>query len=299
MTEPTGPRPRPTTADPAQTVFFGIPLKARATAKNWDWTVRDINRTLASIYNQTNPNFRILVGCHDVPDLLIPTDERLEFIQVDSTTPDLNKEPRSNFPDKELKLRRVSNRFRELGGRWFMPLDADDLVSSQLVQFVLCNPNPNGFIARHGYIFNQESWMMALVPQPKIYPASFDRLAGCTIFRFEEEDFLAANQFGPQSRFDRYISSQDHREFWQMSLQENRPLHPLPFPAFVYVLNTGDNHTFLYGAHRNWLNQELLPKLNAHGSLPNPEVTQEFALSHSVWNRSSSALFKGRHPNEP
>ena len=44
-------------ASAEQTVFFGIPLKARATAKNWEWTVRDFNRTLASIYNQTNPNF--------------------------------------------------------------------------------------------------------------------------------------------------------------------------------------------------------------------------------------------------
>jgi hypothetical protein len=60
-------------ASAAQTVFFGIPLKARAVSKNWDWTVRDFNRTLASIYNQTNPNFRVLVGCHDLPALSPPT----------------------------------------------------------------------------------------------------------------------------------------------------------------------------------------------------------------------------------
>ena len=56
-------------------VFFGIALKARATAKSWALVVRDFNRTLASIYNQSNPNFRVLVGCHEIPDLLVPTDE--------------------------------------------------------------------------------------------------------------------------------------------------------------------------------------------------------------------------------
>lgn len=43
------PAPQPSAAE---TVFFGIPLKARATAKNWDWTVRDFNRTLADGFRQ-------------------------------------------------------------------------------------------------------------------------------------------------------------------------------------------------------------------------------------------------------
>src|SRR5206468_12634497 len=140
-----------------QTVFFGIPLKARATAKNWDWTVRDFNRSLASIYNQINPNFRILVGCHDIPDLLVSADERLEFIQVHSPAPDLTKDPHAIYPDKARKLQRVGERFREVGGSWFMVLDADDLISNRLVDFVLSNPNPNGFIARAGYIVDDES----------------------------------------------------------------------------------------------------------------------------------------------
>jgi hypothetical protein len=267
-----------------QTVFFGIPLKARATAKNWDWTVRDFNRTLASVYNQTNPNFRILVGCHDIPDLLIPTDERLEFLRVDSSTPDLQKDPQSIFPDKARKLRRVGDRFRQAGGCWYMTLDADDLVSSQLVEFVLRHPNPNGSIARQGYLLDQESRVIALIPEPNIFAPAFDRIAGCVVFRFNEKDFLPTqDQVYSQPRFDRYVVFSDHRTFWDMSLKENRPLRPFPFPAYVYVLNTGQNHSFNHGPSRNWLVQQLIPALRLHGTVPAPDLIRDFALDSPVW----------------
>lgn len=44
MTQPAEPALKPTIADPARTVFFGIPLKARATAKNWDWCATSTGR---------------------------------------------------------------------------------------------------------------------------------------------------------------------------------------------------------------------------------------------------------------
>jgi hypothetical protein len=104
-------------ADPTRTVFFGIPLKARVTARNWSNTVRDFNRTLASIYNQTNPNFRVLVGCHEVPDLMFPTDHRLKFLRIQAKPPKLHEVRWGLFSDRAQKLRAIGKRFNREGGR--------------------------------------------------------------------------------------------------------------------------------------------------------------------------------------
>jgi hypothetical protein len=270
-----------------QTLFFGIPLKARSVAQNWDWTVRDFNRTLASIYNQTNPNFRILVGCHEIPELLIPTDDRLEFIQVNNPTPNLVKDPRSIYSDKIRKFRRLGERFRELRGTWFMVVDADDLISSKVVEFVLRNQHPNGFIARQGYILDQQARVMATIPDPNIFKRPFDQITGtCATLRFDEEDFGTAEADYCQSRFGRYVAYANHVELWDMSIQDGRPLIPFPFPASVYVVNTGENYSFVHGSTRRWRNEELLPALHKRKLPIDENLLNEFALSHPVWKDS-------------
>ncbi|HSD35560.1 MAG TPA: glycosyltransferase family A protein, partial [Alphaproteobacteria bacterium] len=165
-------------ADPARTVFFGIPLRARATAIDWSKTCRDFSRTLASIYNQSNPNFRIIVCCHDIPDLLIPTDQRLEFIKVHTPAPDLRADPKSIFPDKSRKMRKAIERFHALGGGWLMILDADDLVSSRLVEFVSRSDNENGFLVREGYLLDQDSRACARIPNEHVFDHPFDQICG-------------------------------------------------------------------------------------------------------------------------
>ncbi len=71
----------------APEVFFAMPLMARQTADDWSRVVLYLEATLGSIYRQTDPHFRIVVACHDVPRLSIPVDDRLEFLQVEHQAP--------------------------------------------------------------------------------------------------------------------------------------------------------------------------------------------------------------------
>ena len=279
-----------------QTLCFGIPLKARSVAQNWDWTVRDFNRTLASIYNQSNPNFQILVGCHEIPELLIPTDHRLEFIQASSPAPDLSNDPRSIYSDKLQKFTYLGERFRQRGGGWFMVLDADDLISSRLVEFVLRNPHPNGFIARQGYILDQQAGLMAIIPNPNIFGHHFDQITGsCAVIRFGQEDFGTTEQDYRQSRFGRYVAFANHVELWDMSVQTGRPLSPFPFPACVYVVNTGENYSFIHGSSRKWRNEELIPALRRKPLPIDEKLLNEFALHHPVWQGSGLNRFQSKN----
>jgi hypothetical protein len=278
-TGPQGPH-----APAAQTVFFGIPLKARAVSKNWDWTVRDFNRTLASIYNQTNPNFRILVGCHDIPELLIPTDERLEFLNVDTPLNSARNEG-ALFQDRSTKLQRMAEHFREAGGEWFMTLDADDLVSSQLVEFILAQSNPNGFIIRRGYVLDQVSRLVAEIPHPEVFKWPFDKICGsCAIIRVLARDIETANEDPENSRLSCYIVRANHTELYEKSMKDKRPLMPIPSLAVAYVVNTGDNHSFVHGRHKWSRQNELLPALRKCGQPPSATFENEFCLRSELWN---------------
>ena len=64
-------------------IYFGIPLRSKATANDWDKVSLFFNRTLWSVYRQTDSDFRIIVACHDIPELVHDFDGRVEFIQVD------------------------------------------------------------------------------------------------------------------------------------------------------------------------------------------------------------------------
>jgi len=52
---------------------------ARSVAQDWERIERQLSATVGSIYNQTDPNFRIIIACTEKPTLSVATDERLEF----------------------------------------------------------------------------------------------------------------------------------------------------------------------------------------------------------------------------
>ena len=68
-------------------IYFGIPLRSKETSNNWDKVTEFFNRTLWSVYNQTDPDFSIIVACHDIPKLKHEFDGRVEFIQVQAPIP--------------------------------------------------------------------------------------------------------------------------------------------------------------------------------------------------------------------
>lgn len=68
-------------------IYFVIPLRSKAASRDWAGVTRTFNRTLESCYNQTNPDFRIFVACHDIPELEHEYDDRVQFLPVTIPTP--------------------------------------------------------------------------------------------------------------------------------------------------------------------------------------------------------------------
>lgn len=64
-------------------ICFTIALRSPQSTKNWKAVLDDFNRTLYSCFNQTNPEFRVFVGCNEIPELYEKYDKRLNFVKAD------------------------------------------------------------------------------------------------------------------------------------------------------------------------------------------------------------------------
>src|SRR5665213_3500611 len=100
------------------TVTFGTPLIARAVAQDWASVEHQLSAMIGAIYNQTDPNFRIILACSDKSALNVATDGRLEFLPSQQTPAVDN----TIFITDAVRRRwRIGRRLRELGGGYDRP----------------------------------------------------------------------------------------------------------------------------------------------------------------------------------
>lgn len=130
-------------------MYFGVTLRSVAASKNWTHVVQDFHRTLRAICNQTDPDFRVIVACHEIPDMPGGYDERVEFLQAGIPFP---TNPHEMMQDKGYKLSMIGKRIREYGGGYTMIVDADDLISNRVAEYVNAHPGQHGFAPRTGYV---------------------------------------------------------------------------------------------------------------------------------------------------
>ena len=218
-------------------VTFGIPLIAKDAAHDWDAVLHHLNATLGSIYNQTDPHFRVVIACSDRPDIAIRTDERLHFIHCD---PGRQINQLSFVSDQSLKNHAVGRYLRELGGGYLFGTDADDLISNRVVEFIRSDRNPNGYVVDRGYMFDAARGILACFPFEDAGHWRFDHECGtCTAVHFRPEDLPDSNG-GTPARFAAYMA-RGHPGRRPAAAREGRPLAEFPFRAVTYVKNTGEN----------------------------------------------------------
>ncbi len=261
---------------PPDTVTFGIPLMGRSAAQDWARIEHSLSATIGSIYNQTDPNFRIIVACTDVPTLNIETDARLEFIACEQ----LPAVDHVVFISDAIRKRfRIAQRLRQLGGGYLMLADADDLVSRNLVAYVRKTAHPHGHLVSHGYMFDAtRGW---LAPFPFAETERFDLESHtCAVFNLAPDE-LPASDDDRDNRFT-YLMHQGHPAFKARAEREGRPLLDIPFRAAVYVRNTGENVSTREAATtahgRVGFQAHLDDQLEAQRIERTPELDAEFNL---------------------
>lgn len=242
-------------------IYFCIPLRSKASSQNWAEVTRVFNRTLNSVYAQTDPNFKIFVACHEIPVLDRKYDERVEFLLSETDTPKTKEEM---LLDKGWKISMMAKKVRAAGGGYTMLVDADDLISNRIAEYVNSHPRCNGYLSRYGYVYHEGSDYMKRVE-------NLHKLCGsCSIVYYTPDDLPneMPKSFFDNSPVDRWIIRKPHCDIPDFLEAHGRRLSTIPFPTTVYVRDTGDNHSMMDGMDFSWKRKlyfMLQPKIRIAG----------------------------------
>lgn len=227
-------------------ICFCIALRSKKSTRNWDKVVENFNNTLRSIYNQTNSEFQVFVGCNEVPELCSKYDERLHFIITNTPVP---KSWEEGCRDRSWKLLICANeikknldRFSVEGKRgcFIFPVDADDYVNCNIAQYCVDHPNSNGFKSKNSYKWIKGEKYATIT---KYYGGTMN------IMKMFDDD-LPSTIPDISLCFDKEMAKKLTKRYpirwYDIQVEEKfaeigRPLERLPFRSTVYVLGTGMN----------------------------------------------------------
>ena len=225
-------------------IYFVIPLRSKAAAKNWESITEDFNKTLKSCYNQMSPEFKIFVACHDIPKIDFVYDARVNFIQVDIPTPTNTQEMMYDKGYKMYELMRaVRNDINNSNGCYVLPVDADDLVSNKVASFFQGRDDGMCYTSKFGYIWKHSS---SFVTKAK----DLWRTCGsCTVVYYKKDELPKVDY---AENTNKYIFQNSHRFLIKYAKSIGKQFGIIPFPTTIYVLGTGENHSSLVGIGISW-----------------------------------------------
>jgi len=210
---------------------FITSLRAPQASANWPRVCELFERTAASVFAQTESNFRLIVAGHAPPILRRQFDARLEFIAADLPVP--NEDYYLRGADKRDKLIVGLRQARALGAHAVMAIDADDLVSCRLAEFVLARPEIDGWHVARGFKHAYgRGWIEPI-------EAGFNLLCGsCNVL--SRRWFAFPGDRAREAAAERAWFDAGHDEFARVFGALGARIEPVPFPAAVYIANASD-----------------------------------------------------------
>ncbi|MGC9954235.1 MAG: hypothetical protein ABSD21_08150 [Rhizomicrobium sp.] len=201
-------------------------------SNDWSRVCELFERTAASVFNQTIGDFRLVAVCHQRPALKRPFDKRLEFVTADHPVPERDHDAMI-VGDKVPKLHIAMQRARELGADYVMPIDADDLVSRRIVEFVLSHRGVDGWFVERGWRYEYGTRWLARVEQ-------FNKVCGSGNI-VARRWFSFRGQPDKERQADLSIIDCGHQLTVQTLAARGAFMRPLPFRAAVYIVSSGEN----------------------------------------------------------
>ena len=234
---------RPVEAAPPP-FFFSIPLRPRLAPSAWATTERLLGETLRSVFAQDDPHFGVIIAGHDRPDVPELADPRVTFLQAELDRPTTSRQKQV---DKLHKRRIIAAEIGRRGGGYIMFVDSDDLIDHRIVSFVRRDLNPVGYMVRGGYVLDDATGRIGLLPDGKRAQPFSSNCGTCAILRFSPDEL-------PRMKPDRIDYMRDSRFYekvlvghrkWETALMlHDRFPGTLPFRGVIYRMNSGDNLSY-------------------------------------------------------
>ena len=216
-------------------------------AASFDRVGQLLDATLGSVCRQTDTDFSVVVVHNELPAMRYHHPS-ITYVHVNFPAPSNKRNARIGLGpghlDKGYKAVIGARRARELGAAHVMFFDADDYVHHELARHANADPEHPGWYSDLGYIHSQGSRSVGVVEQ------DFDRKAGSTsIIRYDVlgiPDSLTVSYshaeidhaLGPATAGYLFGSHDKWRGHLSAQGQE---LDPLPFPASIWEIGTGEN----------------------------------------------------------
>lgn len=253
-------------------LIFCVPLRAKEVSKDWDKVVMLFNRTLESIYNQTNPNFRVFIACHQIPNLNRVYDDRVQFIVVKTKIPVTYLDM---MDDKDSKIYTCQNAARkylieqEMGGAYFMNVDSDDLVSRRISDFVSTQATKSVYTSKYGFIYFEGNTFMKKARR-------LERTCGSCFIIYLKIDQLPQNDQGYlANNVDKCPFTPHHSDIRHKLVEVKKWSHGyVPFPTTIYIVNNVNVSNF--ANHQVGRNRMIEYKLEFRRKISNYE--EEFNI---------------------
>jgi len=243
------------------TVVFLIPFASKSVKKDWRQASTHLQQTLFSIQNSSSPNFRVVVAGNEPPDFWIENDERFKFISLDKVNPDEKINLKISFmkKDKHAKIKAAwEYSQKHYKSKYVFKFDADDLVSSRLVEWLDAAEIQPGFLITQGWIWKSG--------EKKLIQASeqFDQLCGSCIlinsdvaelegpFLTDEEGHIIDNLHSGKNNIEKnslpagslqgsLLLNESHFRVKAQYSYLGLPLSYLPFPGVIYRSSNRDS----------------------------------------------------------
>ena len=205
-------------------LVFVTPLMSSQVAQNWERVKQLFIRTIRSACAQTCPDFRVLVVCHEIPDIEFQH-PAIDFLPVSFPPPGADRLRR--ISDQNRKIFVGLQRSLTFRPSHVMILDADDCVSKRVAAHVAAHSSSNGWYINKGY-FHMEG-----CPEIHWERHRFHKWCGSShVLRPEFMDLP-----------DQYFEGWRYRHTQAAIKMRKRgtPIQPLPFPGAVYNVSHSEN----------------------------------------------------------
>jgi hypothetical protein len=222
-----------------------IPFRSKAESVNWEKECALLHQTILSVLNQTYQPITVYVIYTEEPGYKIK-DERVQYhqfpygyqsfeqIQNRKDLMDRFKSQRMVVRrwDKARKLCYASKLAKEDNAHYIMAMDADDRLSSKLLEFLAARSNNNycdGWYAEKGYLYKDATNYLIRLPR------NMRNLNGST--HILRADLVKIPDFNSMEWLD-YSLFTDHG--WirdRMKEYYGAVLEPIPFPCIVYYVH--------------------------------------------------------------
>ena len=207
-----------------------------------------LERTLRSVCNQNNHDYRVVVVCNRIPCFPVP--QNVCYVKVDFPPPSKSKVAKTSIPavlkDKGTKCYIGLLKALEFNPDYIMFFDADDFIHQRIADYANSNRGENGWYINKGYVYRDGGLLLSNVKNFNrfcgtsniINPRLFKLNLGLTVSSSQTEILNTVdNEF-----LFRIFGDHQAAEYW-FDEKYHSPLKPFPFYAGIWVAETGENHS--------------------------------------------------------